>query len=126
VDFEQALRVELISIPELNNKVFPLFAKEGTQTPYLVYSGSYEPFKTLDGITNDIKGECDLNLICKTYEELNSLCKKINDKLITFQSRNIGVNGPFIQDISVKTPIKERDGTYYVALIEIIVNYEEV
>jgi hypothetical protein len=40
MNFEEALRNELNSIPQIANKIFPLAATEGVKTPYLVYISS--------------------------------------------------------------------------------------
>ncbi len=102
MDFEQALRAELISLSNLNNKVFPIFAPEQTPTPFVIYSKqSVDLLGTMDGMSKTRIGRYEIDLVTQTYESLQALINSVKNKLLTFQGRKIGTNGPFVQAVLV-------------------------
>lgn len=128
--FEEALRVELIKITELNNKVFPLNAKEGTEAPYLVYvssEGQYD--KSLGGFHNTKEVSVELNILHSKYSSMKALSKKVMDKLKTFEKRHLGETGPFIQELVFENDgveLYEAQVDLYRKKIDIRVYFEEV
>lgn len=102
--FEEALRTELITVKELNNKVFPLVAPEKTVTPYLVYRRGLTDFeKTLAGISRGkVDGSYELVLVTDNYSDIQRISSGVIDKLISFLGREIGFSGPCISNMTVK------------------------
>jgi hypothetical protein len=106
VDFEEALEAELETIPELVGKIFPLDAT-GYKPPYVVYLSSEGlQDKTLSGYlqTKGINGE--VNILTHTYKELKTLTSTVISKLVSFEGRVIGTNGPYIQNFNYEEPVE--------------------
>lgn len=102
MDFEQALRAELITLTNLNNKVFPVFAPEQTPTPFVVYQKTdVELLKTMDGTSKTRIGHYDIDIVAGNYTALQDLILLVKNKLIGFQSRVIGASGPYIQSVII-------------------------
>lgn len=114
LNFEEALVVELSSIPSFANKVFPLYAVEGTEPPFIVYiSSDGEQTLYLDGFaeTRDIR--CELNIIDANYTDMKENSKLVIDKITSFFGRSIGgIDGPFIKSISYEQPDEMHDKEY--------------
>jgi len=116
MDFEAALTAELMTIPQLINKVFPLVApekdvnKEPLKAPYVVYSSSDgSRVKSLDGYQGLKKVDVELFVIASTYTNLKPLESAVIDKLISFELRSIGEDGPFIQEVTYEEPIEKYE-----------------
>ena len=107
MDFEQALRAELVTITNLQNKVFPLNAPEGTSTPFLIYQKvNMAIIKTMDGTSYARNALYEIDLIAKSYSELQSLMVSVKNKLISFQGRTIGTNGSYIQNVTIENIVE--------------------
>ncbi|WEK53321.1 MAG: DUF3168 domain-containing protein [Candidatus Cohnella colombiensis] len=113
MDFESALKLELISVSGLKDKVFPLVASEKDvnneplKAPYVVYSSSDGlKEKSMDGYQGLKQVDVTINVIASSYPNLKPLESAIITKLISFQSRVIGEGGPFIQDITYEEPVE--------------------
>jgi hypothetical protein len=107
VDFEQALTAELESISGLGGKVFPLNATEGTKPPYLIYVTSEGlRDKTLDGYLESREIDYELNILSATYTGLKPLITEVISKILSFQSRVIGTNGPYVQNVTYEEPVE--------------------
>jgi hypothetical protein len=106
VTFEEALEEELQAIPELVGKVFPLDAT-GFKPPYVVYLSSEGlQDKTLEGYlqSKGINGE--LNILTHTYKGLKPLTSAVISKLVSFERRVVGANGPYIKSINYEEPVE--------------------
>ncbi|MEH7093941.1 DUF3168 domain-containing protein [Neobacillus vireti] len=128
MDFEEALRAELSAITELNNKVFPLNATQGTKAPYVVYMSSEGvQYQTLDGYLPNKEVECEINILHGSYGAMKSLTKEVIAKVLSFYSRTIGENGPFIESVSHENPVElyENEISAYRSVVTIIVNFRE-
>jgi hypothetical protein len=122
MDFEEALRAELSSIIEINNKVFPLNAPEGTLAPYIVYVSSEGlQEKTLDGYLDSKEIECEINILHSGYGSMKALTKEVLSKILSFQGRVIGLEGPYIHDLTYEKPaeIYENEVSLYRSVLEI-------
>lgn len=107
VDFEQALRAELVTLSNLSSKVFPLFAPEGTTPPFVVYQKIRTDYvKTLDGTQEKRDGFYEFDILAPTYAVLQSQYVALVDKFKTFIGRNIGTNGPFIQNVTIENAVE--------------------
>ncbi len=96
--FEIALREELIPIC---SKVFPLTATEGTTAPYIIYKSSEgRNLKTLGGNLDLKEVSCELDILATSYSNMKSLAKQVIEKLKSFELRNIGTSGPYIQELT--------------------------
>jgi hypothetical protein len=103
--FEQALKYELSTIPELQNKIFPLNVTEGTNTPYLVYESSEgERDQTLQGYDSTKEIECGINIVADSYKVLKDLEIKVLDVILSFFGRTIGTQGLYIYQLSYDAP----------------------
>jgi len=102
MNFEEALRNELSSIPQIANKIFPLAATEGVKTPYLVYiSSEGVQEKYLDGYVGSKEVDCELHILNDSYAGLKDITRQVIEKVTTFQKRNIGgTGGIWIQDFT--------------------------
>ena len=80
--FEESLRVDLMTIPELVNKVFPLVAPEGVKTPYVVYVSSEGlEDRTLQGYQASKVVDCELHITSDSYGAMKDLTKKVLTKV---------------------------------------------
>jgi len=128
VDFEQGLTVELSSILGLTGKVSPIMAAQGTKAPYLIYTlTSTDRVKTLSGHDGLVESQYQLDLYHTSYASLKALKKLVIANIKTYDLRNIGGTGPFIQQVGVITDFETyEDGVeLYKGIIEFNVNYTE-
>jgi len=131
MSFEPALVQELKTIPELQNRVYPLFAPEANAeqgVPYLIYASSEGlRDKTLSGYleSKEVRGE--LNIIAKRYGDMKAITKKVVALLISFEGRQIGANGPFIEELTYQMPVElyEAQPDLHRCVIEFQVYFEE-
>jgi len=111
VTFEEALTAELKTIVALNGRVFPLEAPEepfDLTSPYLIF-GSSEGIRTKDLSTGYQAGKSvqgELNVMAPRYADMKSIMNSVIDKIISFQSREIGVDGPFVQEVTYREPVE--------------------
>ncbi|WP_127491546.1 tail completion protein gp17 [Paenibacillus glycanilyticus] len=104
--FEAALVAELSAVPELQGKIFPLSAN-GAPAPYMVYVSSEGlPSKGLDGYSNGKDVAATLNIMCATYSELKKITANVLAILHTFEKRQLGESGPFIQELTHQGPVE--------------------
>lgn len=107
MDFEQAMRVELATVTNLNAKIFPLSAPENTNTPFLVYQKTrLDLIKTMDGTTKLRDARYEVDLISKTYDQLQELINNVKTKLISFEGRTIGIAGPYVQSMTIENVVE--------------------
>jgi hypothetical protein len=102
MNFEEALRNELSSIPQIANKIFPLAATEGVKTPYLVYiSSEGVQEKYLDGYAGSKEVECELHILNDSYAGLKDITRQVIAKVVKFQQSIIGGDGGvWVQDLT--------------------------
>ena len=120
--FEEALREELSSISGITNKIYPLTAKKGTKAPYLIYVSSEGiQDKVFQGYLDSKEIACEVNIVHSTYENMKSLSKLVIEKIVSFQGRTIGTNGPTIKNVTYQKPVElfEREIQCYRCVIEI-------
>jgi acetylglutamate synthase len=118
VDFEEALAYELSSINGLEEKVFPMSAKEGIKPPFVIYVSSEGiQDKTLDGFLNSKEIECEIHVIHNAYREMKGLTKEVLSKLQTFFGRSIGIDGPFVKSFDYDKPVEvhEKELDYHIS-----------
>jgi hypothetical protein len=100
--FEEALKTELMSIDGLSNKVFPLTAIEGVETPYIVYISSEGlQEKYFEGYSDSKEIKAELHILSNEYPSLKDMTRQVISKVISFQSRVIGgVDGVMVYDVT--------------------------
>lgn len=116
MNFEEALVYELETIPGLNDKVFPLYASEGEEPPFVIYiSSEGEPAQTLEGFSKSILIQCEIHIVGNSYSEMKSITRQIVAILQSFFGRTIGIDGAFIKSISYEQPeeVIEREVNLY-------------
>lgn len=107
MDFEQALRAELATLPNLVNKVFPQYAPEGTKPPFIVYQKYRTDFvKTLDGTQLRRDGFYEFDILAPTYADLQQRYNSLIALLQSFVGRQIGNNGPFVQNMRIEDAVE--------------------
>lgn len=129
MDFESALRSELASIAGLSGKVYPLAAFEGAESPFVIYSkNNINYIRSFDGTGNTRQGRYQLDVVAGTYAALQVLINAIKNKCTSFEGREIGVSGPFVQSVMIEdiTEMFEPEPKFYRANIEITAFFEEV
>jgi uncharacterized protein (DUF1684 family) len=127
MNFEQALRAELVSISGLSSKVFPMQAMEGITAPFVIYQKTNtEYIKTMDGTTGTRMGRYEIDILATTYSDLQSFLVAVKNKLISFEDRSIGTGGPFVQSVIVQNLIElfEDAVKFYRANFEVTFYYE--
>ena|ERR1700752_4418808 len=123
MNFEEALRYELIQIGGMANKVFPLFSKEGVIPPYIVYISSEGVFtRTFSGYHVDKEIDCELHVVASTYQSMKTLLKQVINCIQSFQGRIIGDN-LFCYEVKFEMPEEfyEEELNLYHSVFEITV-----
>lgn len=111
LDFHVALRHELNAVTALGNRVYPLNAPEaraGNGVPYLIYATS-EGLRTKtigEGYRSGRRVAGELNVIGADYDNMKSTAAAVLDVLISFEGREIGTDGPFIQELTYEDPVE--------------------
>jgi hypothetical protein len=124
VDFEPALVQELKTITALENRIYPLTAPEATASggvPYLIYSSSEGlRDKTLGGHLESKEVRAELNIIAKRYSDMKAITKQVIALLIGFEGRQIGTDGPFIEELTYQMPVEmyESEPGLYRCVVE--------
>lgn len=124
MEFEPALRQELMTIPSLKNRIYPLTAPDASKNngvPYIIYvssEGIYE--KGLDGYYSSKEVQVEVNIISDSYGEMKSITKDVMALIISFEQRKIGTDGPFIQEVTYQQPreLYEAQPDLYRCLID--------
>lgn len=110
MNFEEALRYELMAITGLEEKVFPLTATEGTEPPFVVFGSSNgKKIQTLTGFSATGEVTAEIHLVTEDYEGLKLMQTAVISKLSTFQGRSIGIDGPFIKSFTYDEPEEAHD-----------------
>ncbi len=125
---EKALRHELNAIAEINGKIYPTNAPEGkNKAPYLVYVSESTPLKDLNGTKNSVDSYVLLNILSGSYGEMKDITQKVKKLVNTFPFRSIGVNGPYIEDITIETTAEtyENELELYRGIIPFKISYKE-
>jgi hypothetical protein len=126
MNFEEALVVELSTIPDLINKIFPLMAPEGTKPPFIVYVSSEGiPDKTLQGYLSSKEVFCEIHVVHSNYGSVKNLSKQVLAKIQTFYGRAIGIDGPFIQNVTYDKPVEvyEKEVSLYRSSFDLTVKF---
>jgi hypothetical protein len=128
VDLEEGLTVELAAITGLAGKVFPVMAAQGTKAPYLAYTlGSNDRVNTLSGHASLVQSQYQLDLYHSTYASLKTLKKLVIANIKTYDLRNIGVSGPFVQQVKIITDFDTYEDALelHKGIIEFDIYYNE-
>lgn len=113
MNFEEALMYELETITGLTDRIFPLTATEGTDPPFLVYGSSNgRKIQALGGYSDLRELTAEIHLVTEDYAELKSFETAVIDKLVTFQGRSIGIDGPFIKSFTYDEPEEAHDNEF--------------
>lgn len=128
MDLEQGLTAELSAIAGLSNKVFPIMADQETPAPYITYAlGSNDRENTLLGYDGLVQSQYQLDLYHSTYANLKALKKLVIANIKTYNQRNIGGIGPYIQQIEIITDFEtyEEAVKLFKGVIEFNIDYNE-
>lgn len=128
-DIEEAFYTELNSIAALGSKIYPARAPQDTQTPYLVYElTSSERGQELEsGHNGMVQSFYQFDFYHTSFNSLNSLKNSIINKVKSWNFKNIGTNGPYIQQCEIIDYMFEYDKKteLYVGSIDLQINYSE-
>ena len=100
---ESALRSYIMNnIPELNNKIYPTNAPEGSQGPYLVYARiNTNKIKTLDGYTNKQALSYMFSVMDNKYSDMVRLRNRVEDLLTLLpQLAAIGKDDYYVENLN--------------------------
>lgn len=128
MDLEEGLTAELSAIAGLSNKVFPIMAVQGTPAPYLTYTlGSNGRENTLMGYDGLVQSQYQIDLYHLTYANLKALKKLVIANIKTYNQRNIGGTGPYIQQVEIITDFDtyEEAVNLHKGVIEFNIDYNE-
>lgn len=130
MNFEAALAQELDTITDLGHRIYPLSSPE---TPYdltksyciYVSSEGIRDKEVSDGYLSSRSVHAEINVIAPRYGDVKSVSASVIDLLIGFEQRQIGTDGPFIQEINYQMPMEfyEEAPKLYRCLIEFDVYY---
>ncbi|AIQ54568.1 hypothetical protein [Paenibacillus sp. FSL R7-0331] len=125
MNFEQALVHELSSISGLSGKVYPGEAPEKV-IPYIVYlSSAGLKDKDLDGYKDSRRVPLELNIVATRYSDMKQFTESTIEKLISFERRVIGVDGPFISELTYEPPAELFEDAIkaFRSVIDVVVYY---
>jgi len=127
--FEEALRTELITIEELNEKVFPLTAPEGTEAPYLIYVCSRgQNDKALDGFQKSKSVSVEINVIHERAAQMRALARQVKTVIMGMEKRRIAETGPYIEEIVFENEgieLYEHEVDLYRCVFDLTFYFEE-
>lgn len=127
--FEEALRTELITIEELNEKVFPLTAPEGTEAPYLIYVSSRGRHdKSLEGFQKSKSVSVEINVIHDRASKMRALARQVKALIMGMEKRRIANEGPFIEEVIFEnegTELYEHEVDLYRCVFDLTFYFEE-
>ncbi|MCM3763446.1 DUF3168 domain-containing protein [Neobacillus niacini] len=126
MNFEDALRAEFETITGLTNKIFPLNAPEGEKAPFIVYvSSDGVPDKSLQGYLSTREIPCEIYILHDSYAGMKAITKEVVAKILSFQGRVIGENGPFIQNATFEEPVEryEKEISLYRSAFDLRVKF---
>jgi hypothetical protein len=111
LNFEEALAQELKTIDALQKRVYPLVSPEanaGKGVPYLIYGSSEgQRTKTIgEGYQQGRTVRGELNVVAGRYADLKGLTRAVLDLLVGFEGRQIGTDGPLIQELTYGEPVE--------------------
>jgi hypothetical protein len=108
--FEEALAIDLESIPAFADKVFPLVVAADKTAPYIAYASNEGlKLKTLTGYIESKSISVEVNIVAKNYTELKQLTSLVMDKLISFENSSIGDGSLLIQEVYFQPPLEAYD-----------------
>lgn len=128
MDFEDALTMELKTISQVENRVYPLNAPEKTTSPYIIYTASEGlRVNTLTGYLHDKAVEGEINIIAPRYSILNKITSQVIDLLVGMNQREIGKDGPYIDEMIYEEPkdLYEAQVNLYRCLIDYKAHFKE-
>ena len=97
---ETKIREVITTVEELGDRVTMLYAPEGTETPYAVYTMSRsEEEYILDGTTGNRYVSFDVNIYAKSQVELKNIQYKLKNKFLDLLGSQLG--DYHIQDVRV-------------------------
>lgn len=128
LNFDEALKIELETIPEFLKKAFPLVAPLKTNPAFCVYQKvSIEWKKTLSGTLNKATGVYNITVLASNYTQLQEMAELTANKLMSFFQRRIGSasEGPYIENVTVKNTGDryETENDLYRSDLQLTVNY---
>jgi len=131
LDFEPALVDELKTISALQNRIYPLYSPEAVKkngVPYLIYASSEGVRdKSLEGYMQSKEVRAELNVIAERYSDLKAITKQVVALLISFEGRQIGTDGPLIDELTYQMPVEiyESQPDLYRCVVEFTAYFDE-
>ncbi|MGG4462608.1 hypothetical protein ABEO79_00115 [Micromonospora provocatoris] len=129
MNFEDALYIELDSIDLLGGNIFPVFAIESTDSPFMTYGKQSVNYPmTLNGSVPFVEGTYSLDILTPDYDETQKLFFLVKDKILSFLGREIGKNGPRIQSVRIEnvSDMYEERIHFFRLNFEMVIKYKEV
>lgn len=127
--FEAALRAELVTIPQLQDKVFPMRAPEGTEAPYLIYVSSRGRHdKALEGFQKSKSVSVEINVIHDRASKMRALARQVKALVMSMEKRRIANEGPCIEEIVFEnegTELYEHEVDLYRCVFDLTFYFEE-
>ena len=129
---EEGMRAELIAVSGLNNKVYPLQTNQTNSVPYLIYANAYDA-RERDLISYQnvglVEANIEINIYHSTYASLKALMSLVIAEIKTWERTNVGVTGPYIQQVefgeSTGKTMYEDAVSLQRGIIEITLSYNE-
>jgi lysyl-tRNA synthetase class II len=89
----------------MTNKVFPNYAYEDTEIPFIVYSKKESaPIKTLDKTHDLIDAMYEVYITATTYSSLMDISEKVKNKIIEMTNKTYGGSTTaIIQDVTLQS-----------------------
>lgn len=130
-DFEAALLSELAALPELAGRAYPLSAPEldaaGRQTPFaILVSSEGVRTRSFSGREASRSARCEIHVVCHAdYAAFKQASRAVLAVLESLERRQIGVSGPFVQEVVFQQPIElyEADAGFFRSVFEFEVYY---
>lgn len=129
MDFETALRMELKTITDVQNRIFPLDAPKKTASPYIVYLSSegQKTYTITNGYLADKIVEGEINIIADRYAVMKQVTRKVISLLTSMSQRVIGADGPHVDEMTYEKPVElyEAEPALFRCVVEFKAYFKE-
>jgi len=126
---EKKLVEKMQEVTGLSGKVFPLMAKQGEQTPFIIYDRtSTNRDMTLTGLSGLFEVSYSIEIYDKTYSAMKSVSNNVLEKIKSFQGQTWGSYKiqSCVIDEQFEDVFDDDDVKWYVTTIEITIISNEV
>jgi hypothetical protein len=125
---EQAIHTELSTITGLTGKVWAISALQDTPAPYCTYQiNNTSRSRSLTEHVGLVEAQWQIDIFETTYTKLMALKRLVIDELKTWETTNLAITGPYIQECTITDEVEshDEDTLLYQGTIDITIYFNE-